>query len=582
MLRLTWVQTTTLLELAQALVTKGHRKVNYLVYNKAAKEDAARRFRTAGLGARIKVATVDSAVFSLDELQGPGALDVGDHRLKVLIRDKCGAAIGGFLNRAARCSPNALGMATRRVERYIFTTFLNFLQGAQTADAAFNPASPFGVCAADYSAVKHYRGEGRSSRLECEPGYDRRSRNVERFLCEAAREVWVATGLAAFAEPGVQRQQGMVVSWAGLQKVAQLRGLLLEGTAVLADEVQDLNPCQGAFITAHAAQAQLFLVGDFAQCIYTFRGARPDVIMGLQGAVDRALTTSFRFGPRIAAAANVVLFAKEHSPQTPGPNEGKPLWVPYRIRGGASFAGQLLSTSRTQPTPESPVTYIARCNATLVTQALELLKLAGVAQLPEPRMYINSVGGKFSRTLDEVRDFLRVYEGEGASLPPQYEAWAGNTGLTWKDICEDVTSNADLHTYLPSITLINTYGAETRRAIDTFESKVLKKQGGAGFRLRDADAVLTTAHGAKGMEWDTCEVLGDFIALGQWNFAQPQSLLLSRGASDEVNLLYVAITRAKRQVVLPQRYLTCAAHPWPLLSPGPTHVCAECSPTWKP
>ena len=38
---------------------------------------------------------------------------------------------------------------------------------------------------------------------------------------------------------------------------------------------------------------------------------------------------AFRFGPPLAAVANLVLFAKEHSPQVAD-------FIPYRVRGGAA------------------------------------------------------------------------------------------------------------------------------------------------------------------------------------------------------------------------------------------------------
>lgn len=67
------------------------------------------------------------------------------------------------------------------------------------------------------------------------------------------------------------------------------------------------------------------------------------------------------------------------------------------------------------------------------------------------------------------------------------------------------------------------------------------------------DVIFSTAHKSKGMEWDTVALLDDFIPT-----------LLSAKATEEQqeerNLLYVAVTRAKRNLVInPACYYTLLA-----------------------
>lgn len=100
-------------------------------------------------------------------------------------------------------------------------------------------------------------------------------------------------------------------------KQAQLLKLRIPGTIVLCDESQDLDECQMNWIDTQAKNYNtlVYFVGDAAQTIYSFRGAKSKYMMTIK-AVDGTLTKSFRFGETIANIANLVLFAKEKSPQT--------------------------------------------------------------------------------------------------------------------------------------------------------------------------------------------------------------------------------------------------------------------------
>lgn len=71
--------------------------------------------------------------------------------------------------------------------------------------------------------------------------------------------------------------------------------------------------------------------------------------------------------------------------------------------------------------------------------------------------------------------------------------------------------------------------------------------------LSYVDVVFSTAHKSKGMEWDTVALLDDFVPT-----------LFSAGVTEEQqeerNLLYVAVTRAKRSLVInPACYYTLLA-----------------------
>jgi F-box protein, helicase, 18 len=65
----------------------------------------------------------------------------------------------------------------------------------------------------------------------------------------------------------------------------------------------------------------------------------------------------------------------------------------------------------------------------------------------------------------------------------------------------------------------------------------------------DADLVLTTAHKAKGLDWDYVQIADDFEILAETEAAlaaDPYSVI----EEQEINLLYVAATRAKKALQL--------------------------------
>ena len=77
---------------------------------------------------------------------------------------------------------------------------------------------------------------------------------------------------------------------------------VIRGDFLLLDEAQDTNPVLEEVFTGQRGRAQLVMVGDSAQAIYGWRGAR-DVMSGFD-APQLTLSQSFRFGPALADEAN--------------------------------------------------------------------------------------------------------------------------------------------------------------------------------------------------------------------------------------------------------------------------------------
>lgn len=79
---------------------------------------------------------------------------------------------------------------------------------------------------------------------------------------------------------------------------------------IIVDEYQDINEVQQQLLTAIAGErAQVMVVGDVDQCIYEWRGARPEYITTrfqeeFPSPVAYTLSYTFRFGHRLSLAAN--------------------------------------------------------------------------------------------------------------------------------------------------------------------------------------------------------------------------------------------------------------------------------------
>lgn len=136
--------------------------------------------------------------------------------------------------------------------------------------------------------------------------------------------------IAAFAElEELLAEQGVMffddLLWRPLQVILsqpqlkqRLSGFL---DYLVVDEYQDINEVQQALLVTLAGSAQVMVVGDVDQCIYEWRGARPDYMLhrfqqDFHPVVDYPLSGTFRFGHSLAVTANqVIQHNRERPPQ---------------------------------------------------------------------------------------------------------------------------------------------------------------------------------------------------------------------------------------------------------------------------
>ncbi|MGC3873055.1 ATP-dependent helicase [Halomonas sp. GXIMD04776] len=89
---------------------------------------------------------------------------------------------------------------------------------------------------------------------------------------------------------------------------------------VIVDEYQDINEAQQRLLSLLASsKAEVMVVGDANQCIYEWRGARPDYMLerfanSFGSATDYPLSTTFRHGHALALTANHAIHANRRRP----------------------------------------------------------------------------------------------------------------------------------------------------------------------------------------------------------------------------------------------------------------------------
>lgn len=256
---------------------------------------------------------------------------------------------------------------------------------------------------------------------------------------------------------------------------------------VLLDEAQDTNAVvEEVFL---AQQAQRVCVGDPAQQIYAWRHAR-DVMTGFP-AEHRHLTRSFRFGTGIAAMANRWLRHAESDMQLTG-------------HGPDSRIG-----------PASDVdAVLCRGNADAMREVLGYLEQGVPVAL--------AGGGDALRRVAVAA--LELKAGKRTSHPELF------LFTSWQDVQEYAEQDDAAQDLKSIVHLVDTYGPDTIiQAVERLADE------------RDAKVTVSTAHKAKGREWDRVRIGNGFSAPGIDEDGIQRPIRL-----DEARLAYVAVTRARR------------------------------------
>lgn len=273
---------------------------------------------------------------------------------------------------------------------------------------------------------------------------------------------------------------------------------------VLFDEAQDANPVTADIVFRQ--QAGLVLVGDSHQQIYAFRAAL-DAMKNVprQGIDDFYLTQSWRFGQPIADVANRLLSWKGETHLLRGMAAGGVVGEVYRQRQH---------------------TVLARTNGGLFRAAIRNMTAS-----------LHFVGGIDSYRFEQIEDAFYLSKGQLSNIRARhirdFETFAA---------LSDFVSETEDPEYRVLVNLVDKYGDRLRGLLASVRARAVE-------RPEQADIILTTAHKSKGLEWSRVILADDFPDY-------PELMEMRQEApatfEAELNLIYVAATRAREQLQLPE------------------------------
>jgi DNA helicase-2/ATP-dependent DNA helicase PcrA len=322
------------------------------------------------------------------------------------------------------------------------------------------------------------------------------------------------------------------------------------------DEYQDVNPLQQRLLDAWlGGRAEICVVGDPNQTIYSFTGADPDHLLGFADRYADAevvkLERDYRSTPQVVGLANKLIGQAPPRKGLPGlrllgqrPEGPAPRFVehpdePAEAAAVARSCRELIDGGL----PASEIAVLFRINAQ--SQVYE----SALADVGVP--YVLKGGERFFER-PEVREAVLLLRGAAAggnepgALVPAIRDVLASTGWVehrpppggaardrWQSLAALVDLAVDLVAEQPTLDLA---GFVTHLAERASAQHAPTVQG----------VTLASMHAAKGLEWDAVFVVG--LVDGVLPIAQSQSR--PEAVEEERRLLYVAVTRAREQLTL--------------------------------
>jgi hypothetical protein len=383
----------------------------------------------------------------------------------------------------------------------------------------------------------------RSNRLPSLGRDCRRGRSVQWYM-DKALEVWQAMEGGKFAPVGCSGPCGTHGFW---MKKAQLEARAMPFDVILLDEAQDVTECQLTWVMQKQKHAMRFCVGDPCQRIYGFRGAINEsdfetIMRAELTCKPMLLSQSFRFGSDIARVANAMLFVRFNLKLA----QNDTMRIKYQVHGKSPSpcvaihsrspeAAQLLSSTHT---------IIARTNLQLFKEVLELWD-----KDPSIKIHVNGATTRlrFKNCLREIEAAFPLYAAHAGAQYKKFSSWSALRRFAESQQDDNIGDDSSVLAMM--VCIIETYREYTLIKCDNFKRAML-----AVCRQDEANVVVTTTHQAKGMEYDIVRLCDDFAELSVFEKNEDKF----RVSAEDMNLWYVAVTRARRVVVLPPKFMELA------------------------
>lgn len=356
------------------------------------------------------------------------------------------------------------------------------------------------------------------------------------LFVEDARSIWTQ-----MKNVNAIKKQAFFMTHDGYLKLWQLSRPCLSHTydVIFIDEAQDCTP---AILDIMLSQScGKILVGDPHQQIYTFKGA-----VNALDTVDHThiyyLTQSFRFGAEIAYVGAAILKVCKNVQK---------ILVGGKQKGGVSddSAVDIADSVRRGVSPSRGKTAIlSRTNLTVFSEAVKVTDANSTCR-------VHFVGGIQGIGLDRIRDIWKIMQDSKKLVNGQkYEAkfikdpflriFAKKSDQPFQALraYAEQTEDRELEAKL---SIVEKYG-------DRIPELVSRLQTCHEDDYLKADFILGTVHKAKGMEFDTVMVTDDFVRIpaSRHCLRFHRTFIINDIPTDEWNLIYVAVTRAKSSLII--------------------------------
>lgn len=319
------------------------------------------------------------------------------------------------------------------------------------------------------------------------------------------------------------------------------------------DEAQDLTPAVTDIVNNQ--RISKILVGDKHQQIYAFRGA-VNAMTKIDSTVTYYLTKSFRFGFDIAFLSNLILqkFCNEKKYLV---GNNKPSYLDGR------------SASTEQTTSEQKA-YLFRTNYHLFNCATQLIIDKGLKN-------VGFVGGREGMAFDKILDIYYLWLDPEERRQKNYQIKDAQiqSFASFKAL-EKFTQDVGDAELMGKIKLVLLHG-------HSISSKIKQLYEKSCTDVTQAEIVLSTAHKAKGLEFPIVILNDDFLP--RPNEKPIDQLPIDRYRED-FNILYVAATRATRELILNvdlfyMLYKMCREPYYDLSFSSTVEQCGTCEETQK-
>ncbi|CAL1291587.1 unnamed protein product [Larinioides sclopetarius] len=287
---------------------------------------------------------------------------------------------------------------------------------------------------------------------------------------------------------------------------------------IMVDEAQDCNLAMLNIVMSQ--DLPVILVGDPNQQIYGFRGA-VNALESFTPTDVYYLTKSFRFGPEIAYVASCCLevLKTDHSNTIVGTN--KPSYVDGKSEGQYAI--------------------IARSNAQLFNEAIRIC-CQGRLKPSEPTVIHGCfAGGLRSYNFDQMIDIYKLLNHHDGPVPHLNDKFIARF-RSFKEL-SSYARNVEDSDLLTKIDLV---GQHNSMIIDYI--RIIKET--CSYSMALANVVFSTAHKAKGLEFDTVCLTDDYPIVPSIDYRRRRAI-----DPEESNIIYVALTRAKNCLILPDKLL---------------------------